>query len=369
MRSYLGITGALLLALTFAAHAQGKRIQQQAKSQQGKAQQAAAKPIVAKGKRTLGMHILEAEDKDYDKAFQVAQEAGAQAAVLSLNWNDIEKEPGRYHNEYLGIADIFYPLEKTPLILVLRPIDTHRRQVPTDLTEKAFDDPVMIARFHKLLDYVFAQIPNLRLYALALGNEVDAALGTDPRLWEQYKTFYQAARDYARKKRPGLKVGVTATFGGALAAEKHWKSLNAASDVAMLTYYPLNADFMVKDPGVVFADFDRMVRLADGKPLVMAEVGYPSGAACKSSEAKQAAFVRNVFQAWDAHAAQIPCIAFSWQTDISREAAEAFVQYYGVPAPAFQEYLLTLGLRHRAGAGKDKPAFSAWKAAAKARGW
>lgn len=336
---------------------------------QNSGKQAVAKPVVPKGKRVLGMHIGEAEDKDYDKAFRIAREAGTQMTSLSLNWNDIEKEPGKYQNENLGIAEIFYPLEKTPLLLVLRPLDTNRKQVPPDLKDKPFDDPEMIARFNKLLDYVFAQITDLQLYALAIGNEVDVTLGTDKRLWEQYTTFYKAVSDYARKKRPGLKVGVTATFGGAVKAEALLKSLNESSDFTMLTYYPLNNDFTVKDPNVVFEDFARMVRLAADKPILMAEVGYPSGAVCKSSEAKQAEFVRNVFKAWDTHAAHIPCVAFSWQTDLPGESGEAFTKYYGMNAPAFKEFLLTLGLRHREGSGKDKAAFGVLKAESKARGW
>jgi hypothetical protein len=282
---------------------------------------------------------------------------------------DIEREPGQFKNEFLGIANAYYPPQKTALLVFLRPIDTNRKQVPPDLKDKPFDDPEMIARFNKLLDFVFSQIPDLSLTALAIGNEVDATLGTDRRLWEQYRTFYKATSAYARKKRPGLKVGVTTTFSGAMQAEMLLQSLNEASDVILITYYPLNGDFTVKDPDVVFADFDRITRFAAGKPVIMAEVGYPSGPVCKSSEAKQAAFVHNVFQVWDKHAEQMPCVAFSWQTDISQEAVEGFTKFYGFNTPAFKEYLLTLGMRHREGAGKDKRAFEVLKAEAKARGW
>jgi hypothetical protein len=356
MKTQFGLVS-LLLVVAFCAHA----LPQEEKGVKRK--------VTPKGKRTLGLHVGEAEDKDYGKALQVARSAGVQATSLSLNWNAIETEPGKFKNELLSIANAYYPPQKTALILVLRPIDTNRKQVPSDLTDRPFEDPEMIARFNKLLDFVFSQIPDLTLTALAIGNEVDITLGKDKRLWEQYKTFYKATSDYARKKRPGLKVGVATTLTGAKEAGELLKSLNEVSDVVMLSYYPLKPDFTVQDPEVVAGDFDRMARLAAGKPVVMTEVGYPSGPVCKSSEAKQAEFVRNVFRAWDAHAAQIPFLAFSWQTDISKEAVEGFARYYGVNAAAFKEYLLTLGLRHREGSGKDKEAFEVLKVEARARGW
>ncbi len=331
-----------------------------------------AKPVapLPRGQRLLGIAVGAAEDGDYPKAFATARSAGMQSVTLALNWIDLETAPGQYKNDLLALANRFYPAHQTAVDLILRPVNTNRKEVPADLKQTAFDAPEMQTRFRKLLDDVFAQLPDLKLNSLAIGNEVDDYLQTDRRLWAQYTAFYKAAKAYVKAKRPDLKVGVVATFYGLLGASGPFlRALNADSDLILVTYYPLQGDFQVKDPAVVGPDFARLTRQYAGRPIALTEVGYPSGAACGSSEAKQAAFVRNIFQAWDAHAAQIHSLTFDWLTDLSPRSAAAFGGYYGVSSPAFAEFLRTLGLRTFAGSGQDKPAFTALKAEAGARGW
>jgi len=75
------------------------------------------------------------------------------------------------------------------------------------------------------------------LGSLAIGNEVDGFLGGDSARWSQYQAFYKAIGAYARTKRPGLKVGVVAQFGGLTgAARVRLQALNQSSDVVMATY-------------------------------------------------------------------------------------------------------------------------------------
>lgn len=325
---------------------------------------------VPKGSRILGIALGEAEDKDFGKAFAAAKSAGLQATTLSLNWTDIEANPGTLKNGLLSIANTFYSSTKTKLDLVLRPINTNRKEVPADLKETPFDAPEMQARFRKLLDYVFSQIPDLDLHSLAIGNEVDAYLGTDDRLWKQYVAFYKAASAYARTKRRNLKVGVVAQFSGlAESAVERFKALKATSDLIFVTYYPLDSAFHVKAPAIVHTDFARLTKLYANRPLNVIEIGYPTGAACGSSEEKQAEFVRNVFQMWDRYAAQIPTLHFEWLTDLAPAAVEGFGKYYGVSTEGFKGFLATLGLRTYPGSGRDKLGFLALKEEAKARGW
>lgn len=329
-----------------------------------------SKPV-PRGSRLLGVHPTESEKGDYIAGFaQVKAVGAAQIETLSLNWTDIEATPGKYDNPFLGIADGYYSTQKTKILLLLRPVDTNRKQVPTDLRHRRFDDPVMIDRFKKLLDYVFSQIPRLELAALAIGNEVDGYLGTNASRYAEYRTFYEAARAYARTKRPGLRVGFSAMMSGLNdTARKPLQDMNAQSDVILVSYYPLNADFTVKDPAVVRPDWDRVAALYPKRTILFTETGYPSSDVCKSSEIKQAEFVRATFRAWDAHADQVESIVFSWLTDLSPATVKGFTDYYGFSLPAFNEYLRTLGLRTHSGDGQDKQAFIALKEEASARGW
>ncbi|BDI34294.1 hypothetical protein CCAX7_63450 [Capsulimonas corticalis] len=321
-----------------------------------------------KGNRLLGMDVQAARDGGYDTAFQIAKKAGAQVVSVSINWDDIESEPGQYHNASLQAANAYYPAQHVRVSLCIRPLDTNGPHMPADLRGQPMDSDVVEERFGKMMDYVFAQIPDVPLASLGVGNEVNIDFGTDAGKWARYRRFFAAVRRRIQAKHPDLPIGVPVTFEGVTgAARGEVKTLNAASDWVMVTYYPLNTDFTVKAPGTASRDFDRLARLYPNRKIALMEAGCPSGALCLSSETRQAEFVTQVFRAWDAHAAQIPLVSFSWLNDKSTADMDGFARYYGVNAPPFREYLQTLGLR--TWEGKDKAAFRVLTQEARARGW
>jgi hypothetical protein len=86
-----------------------------------------------------------------------------------------------------------------------------------------------------------------------------------------------------------------------------------------------------------------------------------------SSEQKQAQFIVDLFQAWDANQTQIPVINICWLNDKTSAEVDQNVQYYGISSTNFREYIGSLGLRTNA--GKDKAAFTALKSETNKRGW
>ncbi len=326
--------------------------------------------ITLKGNRILSIDITEPGDADFDKAVVSVTDAGFHVTSMALNWGDIETAPGVYDNTLLALANSYYPTKGISISLSLRTINTNQIEIPTDLTATNFDDPVMITRFKQFLDFVFSEIPNLTLSSLSIGNEIDAYLGTDITKWTQYRTFYETVSAYARTKRSDLKVGTKATFGGMTGSMSSQLDLiNTASDVIMVTYYPLNSDFTVKDPGIVSSDFQMLAKLYPLKPIYLMELGYPSGAACNSSESKQDDFIKEVFSAWDTYNSQIQLISFTWLNDLSPQTVQDLTAYYGINDASFYEYLATLGLRTHSGSGSDKQAFITLKDEVSKRGW
>lgn len=268
----------------------------------------------------------------------------------------------------MQIADQFYPAQRIKVSLEINPIDTNNVRLPKDLSGKAWNDPMVIERFQKLLDWVFTQIPKLELVSLTIGNEIDASLGNDIPRWQQYEAFFKVAAAHARKLRPGLKVGAKVTLTPLLkAAPNPAKSLNDHTDLLLTTYYPLMLDFTVKPPTVVPEDLKKLAEAYRGRTIYLLEAGYPSGALCKSSEEKQAEFVRALFAAWDTHRDQIKLVCFTWLTDLSPESVTQFTRYYGTSQTGFAEYLRTLGLVTHS--GTEKRAFGELVAEAKRRGW
>ncbi len=323
-----------------------------------------------RGERRLGLDVVEAEGETYDQAFQLARQAGMQFTSLSLAWDDLEPRPGEYapDPDFLAIANQYYPAQDVPLALTIAPIDTNRTRLPADLMGRSFDDPEVIARFERLLDYVFSQIPDVELAVVAIGNEVDATLGVDAAAWGRYQAFYEAAAAHARSLRPGVPVGVKVTMAGLTGEQRDLaQALNARSDLILVTYYPLEPDFAVRPAEVVSGDLAALALLFPDRPIGVLEAGYPSSEELGSSEARQAEFVRQVFRAWDAQAGQVALLNFTWLTDAPPVSLEAWLEYYGLDDRRFAAYLATLGLR---GAdGEPKLAFEVLAAEAHARGW
>lgn len=78
------------------------------------------------------------------------------------------------------------------LSLAINPIDTNVNRMPDDLKDVPFDDPLVIERYKQLLEFVFSQVPDLELSSFSIGNEIDAYLGSDPSMWNQYQLFFEA---------------------------------------------------------------------------------------------------------------------------------------------------------------------------------
>jgi hypothetical protein len=325
-----------------------------------------------KGDRIFSIDVNTAEDNDYENAFRLAKEAGSQVIPISINWKDIETSPGKYEDpgNILAIANAYYPPTKTRVALYVRSWDTLEKMAPADLKDLPFTDPQMSERYLKMIDWVFAQIPDVQLQFLSIGDEIDVLMSQDKKLYQEFETFFKTARNAIKAKKPDLKIGFSATLKALTATSpEELKSINQHSDIVLVSYYPLNDDFSVQDPTVVRADIDALLNQYPGRTVYTEQAGYPTSALLNSSEAKQREFIREMFGAWDRHASQIQYVSFTWLHDLPQAALDFYQQYYGSSDARFMEYLRTLGFRTYAGNGEDKESFRAIKAEAKQRGW
>ncbi|MFN8389923.1 MAG: hypothetical protein U0136_06510 [Bdellovibrionota bacterium] len=308
---------------------------------------------------SLGVEIVQASGEDFGPAFESARSLGVQFGQVFIPWDDIESSPGTFASETLIDASSFYASQSLPLLLTIAPIDTNNLRVPKDLQEKAFASSEMKDRFHALLDFVFSQIGDVELVAIAIGNEVDGYLGEDTARWSDYESFLRDAVSYIHSKRPHLRVGTVFGFDGLLSARS--QRLLAVSDVAMTTYYPLGPDFSVRLLSDVPRDFDAMTAAAGGLKLIVTECGFPSAPVVGSSERLQSDFVSAVLDAWDFHGEQIPHLSYFSLTDYAPAFVSELGGYYGIRDPKFLGYLGSLGLRRSD--GTVKPAFQTLRAA------
>lgn len=324
---------------------------------------------VQRGDRLLGLAVNETPRVDYGKALALAQEVGVSVITLPYPWDELERAPETYNPEpnFLAIANVYYPTVGVKVGLEINPIDTNNLRLPADLKELPFDDPRVIQRFKQLVDYVFAQIPDLDLLSLSIGNEVDGYLKTDAD-WQAYTTFFEEVSAYIRTVRPQLKIGVKGMFDGMTGTHlDHFQQLNRLTDVVMMNYYPLNAAMQLKSVKQVHRDFKDFNQLYNGREVFIMEIGCPSGKPNNSSPQIQAEYIAEFFKIWDRYAKSIQLMNFVWMHEQPKSQVKNWETYYGIEHKNFRSFLATLGLRQAN--GRDKPAFTELEQQSAARGW
>ena len=305
----------------------------------------------------------------YDSCFAIGEDIGMGSVGMFQNWTNIETAPTTYNFFLFDIANFYYPLHSMPIDLTIAPIATNQLEVPSDLTTVAFDSPLMINRFNALLDSIKVHIPSVTLSSLVIGSEHDIYIGSNATLWNQYTTFYNSVSAHAKALWPGLKVATELTFNGITTHNSFAQTLNTNSDYIGVSHYPLNNDFTVKPLSVLAGDFDTLVTLYPSKPICFYQYGYPSSTVCNSSDALQTQFITETFNVWDAYAANVRMIDFTWLHDLDLATVNYYSTYYGITDTVFLEFLRTLGLRTWNGSGTDKPALNELRCQAKLHGF
>lgn len=288
-------------------------------------------------------------------ALDLAFASGVRGLEVTDPWSVLEPTPNVYNLSDLSgsvlIAQTVHPFK---ILFGIQTINTTTKELPSDLESLAFDDPRVESRFHALLDAARPYITSGVISYVSLGNEVDVYLNAHPNEWPAYTRFYNDALAYAHAIMPGVPIGVTFTSDGLLGPNASFASaLMANSDVAIVTYYPLAAGYVVRSPDAPLSDIPAIVAAAGSKPVVFQEAGYPTSQLLQSSEAAQAQFVTNLFAAWRANGTRIPWLSYFVLYDESPAQCASQAAYYGFPGDAsLIAYLCTLGLRNADGSPK-----------------
>ncbi|MBS1509132.1 MAG: hypothetical protein JSS79_21010 [Bacteroidetes bacterium] len=333
-----------------------------------------ATPPKNKGARQVAVHITQAEGNSYDTEFNRVKSLGIDVVPFTIPWTMLETGSG-FDFSILDIINYYYPAHSTKVSINLTPIYAVSRALPSDLQAKAFNDPLVIARFKTLIDSVHKRLAQASINNFVLGLEVDNYLNNHQAEWSAYKAFYDSAGAYIKKRwGAAMPVGVETTWSSAAYNSKeNIISLNQHSDMMVLSYYPNQSDFTVKPPTAVHADVEAIIALYPSMPVFIIETGYQTSASCNSSDEMQKQFIIEMFKLWDLHSDKINFIGFLWLTDLSDQVVAQYVTDYnasGFPSlNAFKGYLQTTGLRTYAGGGTDKPAFTQLKSELASRGW
>ncbi len=300
------------------------------------------------GTRRFGIAIIDTPHQDFDDAIGAARSAGADHVELVIGWDDIETAPGEFQPEtdWAAIANRIYPGLKLSVALSFLTVDTLDDRRPAWRQATPWDDPQTIAAAWTALSRTLQALESTTLLGLSLGNEANIALAGQVQAQAAYIRFASALRKRVKQRYPDLAVGVKLSASELFADDLPFaQALTSNMDVALLPYYPLDSNAVVRDPQVPADDFSVLVEAFPDHPIQIAEIGYPSSTQCGCSETHQAEFVRAAFAAWDAHAGRISRFNWTWQTDITPQGAVDYAASLGSSSVCFAQFLGTLGLK------------------------
>ncbi len=332
-----------------------------------------------RGNRIIAFDILNAtETGDFQLNHNIASDELKSGFIQLLQpWNAFENsQSGVYDGEamqFFQMINDFAELSETQLSLIITPIDIPGRFLPAYISNKKFNDPEVIESFNNLLDRLFNPIngivnPSI-VIALSVGNEIDHYnwTGNNDKISE-YKEFLQAIKPKINSY--GIQLHFTGTLYGLIMPGNDWVDLASSVGKVSVTYYPINSDFTVKEPDIVFTDLDAVSAKFTNKNIFLQEVGYPSSESLNSNEIKQAEFFCNFFNALDKHKEQITQISILRLNDVSLTSAQTTANTYGLPDNNyFIEYIRTLGIRTWEQTGTNKTAFDMIKNEINRREW
>lgn len=290
---------------------------------------------------------------DYGEVLSAIDAIGADATSLTLYWDDLQKD-GDYiaDPDWPVIAQTVYPPNDISIQLTFAVIDTLTDRRPAALRNLAWDDPLVIDSFAALATDVLTRMPNVDLISVAIGNEVDGHLSGAA--VDEYKRFFDSARDIIQTIRPDIPVTIKMTWSG-LNQRPEMLALAQRGDALSITWYPMDSAFQFADPETALQDMTAMAAMADGS-WELSEVGYPSNGCGSSSPEAQAHFHSGLTMS-AATQPDLRLVQRVWSHDISTAEVASYLEYYRTNSDCFGSFLASLGLRTNN--DETKPAFEA----------
>ena len=255
--------------------------------------------------------------------------------------------------------------------------ETAESRIPADLRALDYDDPKLLPRLHRFIDWVYASTRDLDVRAVVFGNgvyihlAVEAAQKRD--CWAELEPLINRVRRYVHSlpRWRETPFALEATYRGLTGeSRERLQGLNRHADVIGVSYYPLQ-DNTVHEPEIVAEHFATLLDVYPEKDVHFYQFGYPSSPLIGSSLEKQRAFIAQSFRLWDHYEHRIKLLTFTWLYDLPAlhigTVSEATL---GTASPelAFSEFIGSLGLHGRR-AGDAKPAFRELIRQLRLRGW
>lgn len=279
---------------------------------------------------------------DYLEAELTTFAVGVRGAVVTRALRDLDDDA----LDALDALGDLYAARGLRVLFNLALVDRAADGRPPPLDALPWDAPEVALAVHQAIDGVLARFGGELAY-LTVGRDVDVYLAGragERAAFEQVAAdacAYAAAHPAAPE---GLRVGVGFSFEGA-SSSPSFPALVAAGDAAVLSYLPGLAAGRAAPTSTVAGALDAMAALADGRPVVLQAVGYPSSTTVSGSDEKQRAFFQTLFDALGPRRAAFAFVNVAELHDPTPAACDAHAAAQGEPPGGlFASFACSLGL-------------------------
>ena len=305
----------------------------------------------------VGIDANPAPGKGYSEAareaaLRLAVESGATYISFLPKWSEIEPSPGHFEwseVDFRGrVADKYH----LPISLNIRVVDGGSKSLNSEYASWKFDDPRLVSR---LADLIRAIGPHLRGHVrwVSIGNEIDHYFNSHAGEIERYARLVAGVIPEVRRSFPGALVTVNFSNQAPSLLRSRYQAITSLQDFYSYNYYPLNADFTMRDPSVARMEMLEMINAAGNHDVMFQEIGYSSGAKVDGSEERQARFLEEVFATLHEFNGRVLAVCVNWMSDIPDSVVNQLGEAYRLPnSDKFKEYLGTLGLFDKNGRPK-----------------
>lgn len=227
-----------------------------------------------------------------DEAFQESLQNGMKVARVEINWSDVEPTKGAYNKQELIDRLQFYHSRDLSIYLLLGTTDTYGLNYPRDLltsegdalaNDMQPDDPVIVERYSKMLDWAMPIAREHGVYCISVGNEPDMYHEDDSAFVPHFIKFVTAIRTYAHTIDPDIAITYTSTCDPILHSDRKYSEDIADSvDILCFNFHGFGksnlfglgkGQFDRKETDKIF---DKMIELSKGKPIQIQKLSYSS---------------------------------------------------------------------------------------------
>lgn len=337
--------------------------------------EAVLKPrLLQDGNLGMVVFMLEGKDKseeEWKDALRQMHSWGVKIVEIGqIAWADTETEPGKYDWTYAKKVLKINKEEDLGFVFVadigmfINPGLNGKPKLPKHLKNLPFDDPQVIKALSDLYKSFFDLEGSQSVkYLFQHFENADDSFKKKEADRARVKKLLKKSFIAAKKIRPDIKTGVCIESYKDPHYPAHMiKDWNTDIDTDVLPVISFGPNHFEKNAE---ADFEKLLKLAAGKPIALNEFWYHSSKKADSSPEKQAQFVKEMYALLKKHHRDIEFATWYEYKDLGWFTANFIGAYLSVIclnpllAGVFKDRMGSCGMIDNK--GKEKPALKVWK--------